>query len=91
MLVHYGYQDGSGDWFISIDTGRCGECVTKACVAACPVGVLEIVEDDYGDEVAAVTEAHRKKIKYSCAPCQAGPGPPPCQAACSGGAIRHSW
>jgi len=89
MLASYGYQDGSGDWFITIDTGRCAACAAKGCHAACPAGVLEVTEDDYGDVVVAVREEHRRKIKYSCAPCP--PGGRPCRAACPAGAVRHSW
>ena len=50
MLANYGYKDGSGDFFITIDTERCAECADHPCVAACPAGVLEIIDDDYDDE-----------------------------------------
>jgi Fe-S-cluster-containing hydrogenase component 2 len=55
--------------------------------------VLEIVLDDYDDSVAAVAEDHRKKIKYSCAPCKPDRdrAPLPCLEACTPGAITHSW
>lgn len=32
------------------------------------VGIWE--ENDYDEDVATVVEEHRKKIKYSCAPCK---------------------
>ncbi len=32
--VHYGYTDGTGEYFIAIDTGRCDGC--GECVSACP-------------------------------------------------------
>ncbi len=32
--------------------------------------MLELIEDDYDDVVCAVVADHRKKIKYSCAPCK---------------------
>ncbi|MEK7449002.1 MAG: 4Fe-4S binding protein [Planctomycetota bacterium] len=95
MLAHYGYKDGSGDFFITIDTDKCNAC--GDCVVACPVQVLEMVEDE-GDPfreilMAAVTEEHRKKIKYSCALCKPTANRPalPCVASCKAGAIRHSW
>lgn len=93
MKAHYGYKDGAGDFFIIIDTDICIECEDHPCVAACPEGVLEIIEDDYEDEVAAVVEDHRKKIKYSCAPCKPDRDRPPlsCITACTRGAITHSW
>jgi Fe-S-cluster-containing hydrogenase component 2 len=93
MLANYGYKDGSGDYFITVDTDACATCPAHPCVAACPVGVLEIITDDYDDEVCAVTEEHRKQIKYSCAPCKPASGRTvlPCVAACAPGALQHSW
>ncbi|MCL6638266.1 MAG: ferredoxin [Firmicutes bacterium] len=93
MIANYGYMDGSGEFFITVDTGKCVSCSGKPCVAACPGSVLEIIEDDGGDEVIAVKEEHRKKIKYSCASCKpAGRRKElPCAAACKDGGIRHSW
>jgi hypothetical protein len=45
------------------------------------------------EEVAFVTEAERKKIKYTCAPCKPMTDRPtlPCMAACKQDAISHSW
>jgi Fe-S-cluster-containing hydrogenase component 2 len=93
MLANYGYTDGSGDYFITVDTDHCVECADRPCVPACPAAVLEIIEDDYGDEVCAVVEAHRKQIKYSCAPCKPATGRTtlPCTDACPHGALTHSW
>lgn len=92
MLAHYGYKDGSGEYFIVIDTDKCIDC-EKPCIEACPTGVLETIEDDYGDLVAAVTEEHRKKIKYSCAPCKptSGEAAPACLKACGPGGMTHTW
>ena len=95
MLAHYGYKDGSGEYFIVIYTDKCDGC--EECVTACPYGVLEVGEDENDpfreEPVARVTEEHRKKIKYSCAPCKPASGrkPLPCREACSPGAISHSW
>jgi Fe-S-cluster-containing hydrogenase component 2 len=93
MLANYGYKDGSGDYFITIDTARCATCAARPCAEACPAGVLEIVIDDYDDTVCAVREVHRKKIKYSCAPCKPTSERPalPCVAACAPAALSHSW
>ncbi len=92
MQAHYGYKDGSGEYFIVIDTDKCIGC-GKPCVDICPVGVLESIEDDYGDIVIAVTEEHRKKIKYSCAPCKPTSGVtiPPCIEVCDPGGMTHTW
>jgi len=93
MIANYGYQDGSGDFFISIDTDHCVNCREKPCISACPEQVLELFENDYEDEVVVVREEHRKKIKYSCAACKPSNGDRnlPCRQACQSGAIKHSW
>ena len=93
MLANYGYKDGAGEFYITIDTDKCIECPDHPCVAACPEQVLEIIEDDYDDEVAAVAEAHRKQIKYSCAACKPDRNRPPlpCLTACQREALKHSW
>jgi len=95
MQAHYGYQDGSGEYFITIDTELCNGC--GACVSPCPAGVFEIVADPFDplaeNQIAVVKEEHRKKLKYSCAPCKPTGERPlwPCVVACESGAITHSW
>lgn len=91
MIVHYGYKDGSGEYFISIDTDKCNGC--GKCVEVCPQGVLEtrtVMVDLEDVIVAAVTEEQRKKIKYSCAPCKPEKMPP-CVEICEQKAITHTW
>lgn len=91
MKANYGYTDGSGDYYITIDTDLCDAC--GKCVTACPAGVFEVIVDDYDEEVAAVVEGQRKKLKYTCAPCKPTSGVVslPCVVACEPGAIAHSW
>jgi Fe-S-cluster-containing hydrogenase component 2 len=86
-------MDGSGEFYITIDTDLCIECADHACVAACPAGMFEIIVDDYDEEVAAIKEEHRKKIKYDCGPCKPVTDRPPlpCVEACTPGAVSHSW
>jgi Fe-S-cluster-containing hydrogenase component 2 len=93
MKANYGYMDGSGEYFITIDTDLCIDCDHHGCVDACPEKLFEIIVDDYDDEVSSIKEDHRKKIKYDCGPCKpAGERPPlPCVEACTPGAITHSW
>lgn len=90
-IANYGYTDGSGDWYISIDTGKCDGC--KKCEEACPQQLFEVVLDDYDDMVAMVKEEHRKSIKYLCGPCKPTTGRKelPCVLACQPAAIKHSW
>ena len=94
MKANYGYKDGSGDYFITIDTDKCTGCGT--CVDICPAGVLAVGENENDplsdQEVAYVTETERKKIKYTCAPCKPNKQTtPPCITACKPQAITHSW
>ncbi|MFQ6007371.1 MAG: ferredoxin family protein [Candidatus Zixiibacteriota bacterium] len=93
MKANYGYTDGSGEYFITIDTDLCIDCTDRGCVDACPQGLFEIIVDDYDDNVAAVKEEYRKKLKYECAECKPVSNRPvlPCVAACTPGAITHSW
>jgi Fe-S-cluster-containing hydrogenase component 2 len=93
MIANYGYMDGSGSYYITIDTDNCLTCPHHGCVAACPVGLFVIETDDYDDSVAMVKKEFRHKIKYSCAPCKpiSHKPPLPCQTACTPGAIAHSW
>ena len=96
MIVHYGYSDGSGEFYITMDTDLCDGC--GACASACPAGVLAVLPEDPHDPfrempVAVVREEARQKIMYVCGPCHPpGARPPlPCVAACPTAAVGHSW
>jgi ferredoxin len=94
MIAFYGFKDGSGDWFLSLDTEICNGC--GKCIVSCPSQALEIADDEYDPfregQVARVKEAERKKLRYTCAPCRPGYGEaePPCHSACESQAITHS-
>jgi Fe-S-cluster-containing hydrogenase component 2 len=93
MRAHYGYKDGSGEFFITVETDACVDCVGMPCVKVCPAGVLEPFEDDYDDLVVAVKDELRHRLKYACAPCKpVSDRPPlPCVEVCPARTIEHSW
>lgn len=94
MIANYGYKDGSGEYYISIDTDKCIGCTAgRACLTACPKGMFEIITDDYDDEVAAVKQTFRRSLAFDCTDCKPAGGYTslPCSAACTPGAIKHSW
>ncbi len=91
MITHFGYTDGSGKYYVSIDDEKCDGCTS--CLEVCPPKILaiETVMVDLDDkEVAVVQESQRKKIKYTCASCHQGEKIP-CALACTKGAIVATW
>ena len=97
MIANYGYEDGSGYYYITIDGDLCARCSQHPCVRACPQGVYAIEADDYDELVAVVVEKTRKRLRELCSACkgQNGSGRSekilPCTDACPNGALRHSW
>jgi ferredoxin len=95
MIANYGYQDGSGTYFITVDMEKCDGC--GKCAEVCPCEVLEIVANEFDPmddgTIASVVESHRNKLKYSCAPCKPVNSKKelPCIQACPSGALKHSW
>jgi ferredoxin len=96
MIAHYGYKDGAGEFFISLDTDQCSGC--GDCVSSCPSGAFELRDEDPNDPfreipVAVIKDSERNKIKYVCGPCKPviDRPPLPCVTACQPGAIAHSW
>lgn len=94
MIANYGYEDGSGIYYISIDTGKCAECRDRNCIGACP-GELFVVElDDYDDEVVVVKKVKTRLLKSCCSACKPTEGRVeklPCEKACTLAAIKHTW
>ncbi|MGI5940166.1 MAG: ferredoxin [Thermoleophilia bacterium] len=97
MIVGYGYEDGSGFYYITVDGDLCATCVDHPCVEACPRAVLAVELDDYDDLVAVVAEGARRRLRELCAECKAqaegmGDGSSLlCVNACPAGALTHSW
>lgn len=97
MIANYGYEDGSGFYYITIDGDLCARCSGHECTTACPQGVYAIEMDDYDDFIAVVAEGSRRRLHELCSGCkgQNGAGGAghklPCTTACPAGAIRHSW
>ena len=97
MIANYGFEDGSGFYYITVDGDLCTQCAHHGCVIACPQGVYAIEMDDYDDFVAVVGEGTRKRLRELCALCKGQDGGGgaerrlPCTDACAVGALRHSW
>jgi len=92
IITYYGYCDGSGEYYIAIDSDKCNGC--DKCVQKCPQKALQLetvfinLEDK---TVATVIEEQRKKIKYTCAPCKPETNNPPCVVACEAKAVKCLW
>ena len=86
VIANYGYKDGEGEYFITIDTDKCNGC--GDCVEACPKDLLIMVTDDYDELKAMVKEEMSNQLGHVCDASVCGYL---CQKACSEGAIQHSW
>ncbi len=95
MIANFGYTDGSGEYYIMLDTDKCNGC--GACVPACRAHILELRDNEYAPlaatKIVVVKDANRKRIKYDCAPCKPASAARAlrCVTACKPGAIAHSW
>jgi len=92
IITYYGYMDGSGEYYIVVDSEKCNGC--GECITQCPKQVLEItrtIVDLEEQLVAAVKEEHRKNIKYTCSACKPEKATPPCVSACGRKAITCIW
>lgn len=94
MIANYGYEDGSGTYYISINTDKCALCKEKRCLSECPAEIFALELDDWEEETVAVKTNKRNYLRDSCMDCKSNPDRAqllPCQAACSLEAILHSW
>ena len=91
MIVNYGYTDGSGEYYIVIDTDKCDGC--GQCVDVCPKNVLELAEDDYGDIAVKVRDEVKSKLSYVCLGFNPGCSKHEvnCHSVCEHDVISHTW
>ncbi|MBI5480317.1 MAG: 4Fe-4S binding protein [Deltaproteobacteria bacterium] len=91
MRANYGYADGSGEYYLTIDTERCDGC--GDCVPVCPAAVFAVEPDDYDEPKAVVRTEVRRRLAEVC------PGRSACErrnavmchSACPRQAIEHTW
>lgn len=94
MIANFGFDDGSGAYYISLDTNKCCECKEKSCLNGCPAGIFTVEFDDWDNEIVVLKTSKRNKIKSICEQCKPIDNRPellPCQIACPLCAIVHSW
>jgi ferredoxin len=92
LIVHYGYTDGSGEYYLTVDTDKCSGC--GKCVKQCSQSALQLETAFFDLEdktIASVKEEHRKKIKYTCSSCKPESKSVPCVLACDTKAINCNW
>jgi predicted CoA-substrate-specific enzyme activase len=89
MKVNYGYSDGTGEYFITIDTVKCDGC--GQCIKVCPAGIFTLANDDSGKLKAVVKEDLRKKLAQVCPGFHNCVHEVNCQSVCSKDAVSHTW
>jgi len=91
MKVQYGYSDGTGDYFITVNTGLCDGC--GDCVKACPAGIFVVDRDDSGQPKVRVKEEVRKRLSFLCPGFQScsSKSEVNCHSVCQKDALSHSW
>ena len=89
--ISYGYSDGTGEYFITIDKGLCDGC--GECVTACPGDVFVMAQDGSDDMKAVVKETVRQKLAFTCPGFEAcsKSHQTNCHTICPCEAISHTW
>ncbi len=89
--ISYGYSDGTGEYFITIDKGLCDGC--GKCVTACPENVFVLTQDGTEDMKAVVKETVRQKLAFTCPGFRAcsQSHQTNCHSVCPHEAISHTW
>lgn len=94
MIANYGFEDGSGSYYIAIDTDHCTDCKERGCLKSCQNKVFEMELNDWDDEVAIIKKDYCNQLKSICAGCKPLIDRPellPCEKACSFRSIVHTW
>lgn len=86
MIIQYGYIDGTGEYFISIDNVKCDGC--KKCIQVCPEDIFEIFFDEFDNIKVKVKDENTRKIGYICLGIN---GCGKCRKICQLSAIDLSW
>lgn len=91
IRVNYGYADGTGEYYITIDTDKCDGC--GECVEVCPNGILEVAINDFDESKAAVKPEFSKTLGYECLGFhrKCVEYELNCHTVCQPNAIQHSW
>lgn len=86
VIANYGYQDGYGEFYITIDTDKCNGC--DKCVEACPKDLFIMILDDYDEFKPMVKEEMCNELEHVC---DAAACDYKCHKVCDQNAISHSW
>jgi predicted CoA-substrate-specific enzyme activase len=89
MKIQYGYSDGTGEYFITIDSSRCDGC--GECMLACPSAVFTMAKADGTQPKAKVRDEARKKLALVCPGFNSCAHRVNCHSVCQRDAISHSW
>jgi predicted CoA-substrate-specific enzyme activase len=89
--VQYGYSDGTGEYFITIDNNLCNGC--GECAENCPAGIFVMEKDGSSPPRATVSKDNRKRLALLCPGKECCPRGEEnnCQEICPLHAITHSW
>jgi predicted CoA-substrate-specific enzyme activase len=89
--IQYGYNDGTGDYYITINREQCDGC--GKCASVCPGAVFEIVQEDGRKPKARVAETVRKRLSSICPGYRScsGTHKDNCRSACPEDAISLTW
>jgi predicted CoA-substrate-specific enzyme activase len=89
--IQYGYNDGTGDYYITVNLGQCNGC--GKCVSVCPSAIFEMVQEDIRKPKVKVRDAARKRLSILCPGYQScsSTHKENCRSVCQHDAISFSW